>query len=461
MAEGLTLPALAASFRAASMLKKATWTAMLLLVLAALGFFMLDRQPEYRVLFANLSDRDGGAVVDALERLDIPYRLAEPGGAVEVPANQLHVARYKLAAQGLPKGDNREAEATSVRGFGLSQFQEQIGYQHALEDELAKSVAALDGVSSARVHLALPKQTSFLRERIPPAASVLIKLRPAASFDEEQVESIRHIVANSVPGMAAAQVSVVDQTGTLLAAGVAGHYRGLSPDQLEYARRIEGEYAERLVKMLSPVLGSSAFKVQVTALIDFSETESTIESARQSGKSTVYTHKTMRHVREPKGEIKRLSALVVVDEAAGMDKSRLDRLERLARQAVGFDSRRRDSVQVIKIPFATLPASEPQPISGTESLRNLNDNKVPAELPADAGEPWPVYAGIALAILSGLFLTWMLIKRSRPQADATSLAEEESLSPGERFETELDIIRQRVMQDPKVAASVVKLWMNA
>lgn len=459
MAEGLNLTAIPASLMAASPMKKAMWGGLALLAVIAAVLLFQERQPDYRVLFANLSDRDGGAVVEALERLNIPYRLAEPNGAVEVPADQLHAARYRLAAQGLPKGDKRDDEPSSIPGFGLSQFQEQIGYQRTLEDELARSVKALDGVESARVHLALPRQTSFLRERIPPAASVLLKLEPPAQLDEEQVESIRHIIASSVPGMTASQVSVVDQSGTLLAAGVAGLYRGLSPDQLEYTRRLENGYSERLAKVLTPILQAHAYKIQVTAQIDFSESEETTENASQSGKSTVYSRKTTRHVREPKGTVGRLAVLVVVDEAAGLEKNHLDKIERLSRQAVGFDSRRRDSVQVIMVPFSPMEAA--RDTVNPESLKNMAESTAATPTPAAPGEAWPVYAGLVLAALVGLFLVWRLMKRGRHGQKEEIPEAAGAHSSGEIFEAELKEIRQRVMEDPKVAASVVKLWMQA
>lgn len=460
MAEGVSLSAVTAAFRNASFGKKAVWTTLVLALALAAAYLYWARQPEYRVLFASLSDRDGGAVVDALERLNIPYRLAEPNGAVEVPLDQLHAARYKLAALGLPKGDKREVESSSLGGFGFSAFQEQVGYQRSLEDELSKSVEDLDGVESARVHLALPRQSSFLRERIPPAASVLLKLEPSASLDEGQVESIRHIVANSVPGMMTAQVSVVDQSGVLLAAGVVGLYRGLTADQLEYTRRLEKEYSERVIKVLSPVLAESDYKVQVTAQVDFSEREEISENARKSGRLTQYSRKTTRHIREPRGDIRRLATLVVLDEASNLDRSQLVKLERLARQAIGYDSRRRDSVQVIAVPFnkpveQVAERAAPPP----ESLKNLSA-PAPAPIKPDNIEmEWPIYAGLALAALAGAVL--LIIKRNRRGNRAGETEEPAAPSADEIFGTEIETLRQRVMEDPKVTASVIKLWMQA
>lgn len=457
MAEGLTLSAITAAFRSAGVLARIAAAGLLILLLAAIGYSLWARQPDYRVLFAKLSDRDGGAVVEALERLNIPYRLAEPDGAIEVPAEQLHAARYKLAAQGLPKGDTREAATAPLGGFGVSPFQEQLGYQRALEEDLVKSVQSIEGVASARLHLALPRQSAFLRERVPPAAVVLVRLQPGARLTEERVESVRHIIANSVPGMAAAQVSVVDQTGTLLAAGVAGLYRGLSTDQLDYARRLEKEFADRVVKMLSPVMPESDFKVQVTALVDFSESEETSEDARQSGRAVVRSHKTTRLVREPRGMIRRLAALVVIDEASQPERSRLTKLERLARQAIGFDPRRGDSVQVIAVPFKK-PAGVVAREAAPASLKNLS-----APAPAAGAQATPatgvatIYAGLALAAIAGLVLFWR--GRRRKETLATETAAEPS--PGEQFETELQAVRERVLDDPKVTASVIRVWMQS
>jgi len=151
----------------------------------------------------------------------------------------------------------------------------------------------------------------------------------------------------------------------------------------------------------------------------------------------------------------------VVDEAAGLKKSQLDKLERMARQAVGFDSRRRDSVQVIMVPFAVKAPSETANAAGSETLRNLDEKPAESSQPAGADVEWPVYAGLALAVLAGLLLVWMFMRRGHAPSGKAAPEPEESLTPGERFDAELNSIRQQVMQDPKLAASVVKLWMNA
>lgn len=462
MADGLTFTALRDAYAAASPARKLVWGVVILLLLALpAAFFWAETQKprEYRVLFSELSDRDGGEVVEALERLNIPYRLTEADGSIQVPAEQLHVARYRLAAQGLPRGDKPADENAGPR-FGVSPFQERVGYQRALEAQLAHSVESLEAVEAARVHLAIPRQSAFLREQIPPAASVLVVLKPGARLTEERVEALRQIVAGGVPGLNPGQVSVVDQSGALLAAGLAGAYRGLSPDQMEYARRLENDLAGRIMRVLAPVLGDTAFRVQVTAKVDFRESDETIESSRRVGAAAGTIDRSVRHVRAPRGSLEQVSSLIVVDERAAPEAGELDRLAVLARQAVGFDSARGDSLQVIMLPF--LAAEKPYAAPAPRPL-----HKLPAAAPAQPGAALfndsllPVYAGLVLALLLFLLALSVRARRRRLRAEEEARAEPAPHQAGERFDARLDSLRQRVLTDPRVTASVVKTWMQS
>ena len=168
----------------ASPLRRFMLALLVLLPLAALAAaYVWFNPPAYRVLYAQLSDRAGGEVIAALEQLDIPYRLSAADGTIEVPADQLHVARYRLAARGLPKSDaDAQDEVDRAPSFGASSLQEQQRYQHALEIDLARSIQTLDAVELARVHLALPKVSPFLRDAPPATAAVLVRLRPGAQL---------------------------------------------------------------------------------------------------------------------------------------------------------------------------------------------------------------------------------------------------------------------------------------
>lgn len=355
MADGLMFSRLRDAYIAGSPARKLLWGVIILLLLALpAALFWQDIQPEpaYRALYAELSDKDGGEVVGALERLNIPYRLSEPDGRVLVPADQLHVARYRLAAMGLPRGD-KSADADTGPRFGLSHFQEQLGYQRGLEAELARSVEAIEAVESARVHLALPKQSAFLREPVPPTASVLVELKPGMQLGQEQVEAVRRIVAGGVPGMTPGQVGIVDQRGVLLGASEA-----TAPQPAD------GEAAE-----------------QPTAATEQTIAEAPADAAVQPAPPSAAA--------QPSG-----------------------------------------------------PAANPI------RLARLYANE----------EHAPVYAGVALALLVLLLLLRVRAgRRRREQAEALAA---QAPGPGELFDARLETLRQRVQADPKVAASVVKLWMQ-
>ncbi len=241
-----------------------------------------SQQPDWRVLYGNLTDKDGGAIIASLEQLGVPYRFTDGGGAIQVPAQKLHDARLKLAAQGLPRGGTVGYELLENQKFGTTQFQERLNFQRGLEGELTRSIQSLAAVESARVHLALPPQNGFLREQQKPSASIVLALRAGRSLDRQQVAGIVHLVASSVPELDTRQVSVIDQNGTLLsgvdANGVAGS--GLDPMQTGQVRSLEAALNRRILELLEPILGSGNVRAQVAADVDFTRTESTAEIYR-------------------------------------------------------------------------------------------------------------------------------------------------------------------------------------
>ena len=252
-----------------------------LLVVAAVAALVLGRQPDYRVLFANLSDKDGGAIVAQLSQMNVPYKHADGGGAILIPADKVHDVRLRLASQGLPKGSVAGFELMETNRFGMTQFQERLNFQRGLEGELTRSIQALSSVQSARVHLALPNQNGFFREQQKPSASILVSLYPGQTLDRAQLAGIVHLVASSVPDLARSAVSVVDDTGKLLSNSPDGNAAtGFDAQQLQYVQQIEQQYTRRILDILEPVMGRNNVKAQVTAEVDFSQTESTSEQHR-------------------------------------------------------------------------------------------------------------------------------------------------------------------------------------
>src|SRR5438067_10332078 len=161
--------------------------------------WMWSQQPEYRVLFSNYTDRDGGAITASLDQMGVKYKFSEGGSAILVPSDQVHDVRLKLASQGRPRAGDVGFELLENQKLGNSQFVEQVNYQRSLEGELANSIQSLSAVSSARVHLALPKPSVFVREQQKPTASVLLNMQPGRTLDQAQVSAIVHLVASSVP----------------------------------------------------------------------------------------------------------------------------------------------------------------------------------------------------------------------------------------------------------------------
>lgn len=232
------------------------------------------RSPDFRVVYSNISDEDGGAIVAQLGQMNVPYRFEQHGGAIMVPEDRVHEVRLKLAQLGLPKGGAVGFELLDQEKFGISQFSEQINFQRALEGELSRTIESLGPVNSARVHLAQPKPSMFVQEQTPPSAAVTVNLSQGRTLDAGQISAISHLVSSAVPGLNADQVTIVDQRGELLTVSGA---QGQQSFQLKYTKDIEADYQKRIQTILAPLMGSQNVRAQVTAQFDFTSYEQTNE----------------------------------------------------------------------------------------------------------------------------------------------------------------------------------------
>ncbi|MDR1276756.1 MAG: flagellar M-ring protein FliF [Candidatus Accumulibacter sp.] len=248
-----------------------------LVVVSALWF----HEEEYRVLFSNLSERDGGAIIAALEQQSIPYKFGANASSILIPADRVYDVRLRLATQGLPKGGNVGFELMENQKFGISQFAEQINYQRALEGELSKTIQSIAAVQDSRVHLAIPKPTVFVREELKPSASIFLNLYPGRLLEPSQIAGIQNLVAASVSQLSPSNVTIIDQNGVLLSQLKNKLLEiGLDPTQLKYVQEIEAIAIKRIEDILLPIVGKGNSRVQVAADIDFSETEQTAETHR-------------------------------------------------------------------------------------------------------------------------------------------------------------------------------------
>lgn len=242
------------------------------------GVLLWNKSADYAVLFSNLEERDGGAIVTALQTQNVPYKFTPGGGAIMVPSDRVHDIRLQLAAQGLPRGGMVGFELMENQKLGVSQFHEQVNYQRGLEGELARTIQAIGSVANARVHLAIPKRSAFLRDQQKPTASVFVNLHAGRNLDSAKVAGIVHLVSSSVPNMSNESVSVIDETGKLLTnSSDPMATAGLDPTQLRYIEEVEAAYVRRIETIVEPLVGKGNFRAQVTADVDFNRVEQTDE----------------------------------------------------------------------------------------------------------------------------------------------------------------------------------------
>jgi flagellar M-ring protein FliF len=390
---------------------------MLLIGLAAavalgVGVVLWSQGPTYSLLYGNIADEEAAAVTQSLTGAGIEYRMENGTGTITVPADKLNEARLLLAGQGVMQSGGF-ANLTKDGGLGVSQFMESARYQHALEIELARTISSLQQVAAARVHIAVPRSSSFVRERSPGSASVFLQLKPGRRLASEQVTAVVNLVASSLPDIDASQVTVVDQQGRLLSSPQGRDDFAIRDQQIEFARQLEESYSQRVEALIAPLVGAGRVRAEVSAQFDMSATEEAREqykpdsqvvrseqtsedrrggagaaggvpgalsnqpqgrapNAQAAGEggqngSTQNTRnyeidRTVAYTRQPAGRLKRVSVAVLMDnvQVTGKDgkvtetpltPDQINRITTLVKDAVGFDAARGDSVNVINSPW--------------------------------------------------------------------------------------------------------------
>ncbi len=529
------------------------------------GLLLWSRAPNYEVLFSNINDKDGGAIVAALQQANVPYKYSEGGHAILVPSQFVHDTRLKLAAQGLPRGGSVGFELMESQKLGQSQFSEQVTYQRALEGELARTIGTLAAVDGARVHLAIPKQSAFLRDDQKPSASVVVSLLGGRTLSPEQVGGIVHLVASSVPQLQPAAVSVLDQNGNLLSNNRdAKDNASLNPTQLKYVSEIEAATIRRIEGILEPLVGRGNYRVQTAADVDFNQAEQTAETykpnplpqaairsqqlsesvsnqpnaggvpgaltnqppapatapittppapgtpapatgaagaqgaqaatsaaipinSRKDSTTNYELDKTVQHVKQSVGQIKRLSVAVLVNQKVETDKDgkavpvplkdeEIQRITALAREAMGFNEARGDTLNVASAPFTAVA----EPELDTPIWKDPETMGFAREL-----IKYLLVAGVAAYLLLGVLrplvrslTTPADTEDEEPEVRDVTLDEngqpvgalqggdaaQIEMSPEARaqldFETKLGAAREYAKNDPKAVAEVIKHWVS-
>lgn len=389
--------------------------------LVSVAFFaaiiLQSRQADYQLLFGNLDSADAATVIERLKEQKIPYRLEKGGQAILIPANQVHETRLNLAGSGLPRGGGIGFEVFDKQSFGMTDFAQKINYQRALQGELARTIASLEPVEAARVHLVLPEKRLFREQQQKASASVILQLAPGQNLRDSQITGILNLVAGSVEGLDAEQVAVIDSSGRVLSSPTGEPAAGgLSPDMLTYQQNIERNLELRAQAMLDRALGMGNSMVQVTASVDFSQRErveetfdpnttavrsehtvsergsssstqgvpgvqanlqgnpatATTTPSNRSEESVSYEiSKVVSKQIDPVGRLKNLSVAVLVADKPNPESkadtlayvprnaAELAAIEKMVSNALGIDRERGDQIAVVSRPFEAAFSSEP------------------------------------------------------------------------------------------------------
>ncbi len=525
-----------------------------LAVAMGVAVVLWSRSPNFGMLYAGLDQKDAAAITQALQASNTPYTLAGDGTTIMAPQADLAAIRLRLAGQGLPQGSaNSTALPAADSPFGMSDMAERTRYQQMLETDLGNTIGALQSVRSARVHLALPKPSAFIRDNRQASASVLVTLFPGRQLDASQVAAIVHLVASSVPELDAKQVSVVDQQGQLLTGDAPDSAAAVGDTRLRLATRIENTYAQRIEELLTPLVGAGKVRAQVYADLDFSQTEKATETydhdhpalrseqtsseqrtdgaasgavpgalsnqppntpaqptaanpqagaapnaagganaattatatATPSETSSSATRnyeldRTISHVSDPAGRLSRISVAVVVDDklvGSGKDAKsvpftpqELDHLTELAKNAVGFNAARGDTVSVVNQPFHHDPGSDDDSVPATPFWQRPGV----LDLIKQGG-------GILVALLVAFGLLRPLLKglgrspartaeaptalpspmpKVSARVDDTPEDEPTRIGQAIAYEQKINMARRLVSENPKQVAQVVRNWVG-
>ncbi len=501
--------------------RKLALMAVTLISLALFAFIILQaRTADYQLLYANLDESDAASIVDRLKGNNTPYQLTNNGKNIRVPVNTVHEMRLQLASAGLPRGGGVGFEIFDKQSFALTDFVQRVNYTRALQGELARTIASLNPVESARVHLALPEKRLFKDQQKPATASVIVNLQPGRRMSETQIQGIVYLVSGSIEGLDTDHVTVIDQNGKILTGtGNKGLLGTLSPDMLEFQVQVEKSMEERAQALLDKALGSKKAMVRITASLDFAQFEKTEEifdpeepvirseqiNEEKSGseivggvpgvqsnlqgntnsaasatppssraqKTTNYEiSKVVSKTVNPVGTIKKISVSVLVadkiipatkkepEKTLPRTEAELASLKKMISSALGLDKTRGDKIEVTSMPFIeTVNIAEPESMT-----RNMLYQYMPI-----------IRYGVFL--IGGLLIYFLMIRPliKTVREDVTQhyktvqeLEKEQSEAVQAEEKKELEAlmrdpvlrIREAIQTNPVFAAHILKNWIH-
>ncbi len=493
--------------------KKLMFLGGLTLAISALILTIIIIQtPSYQILFSNLNDEDAGLIVQKLKEQKIPYKFE--GNVIKVPHDKVHDLRLQLASQGLPQGGGIGFELFDKTNLSTTDFVQKLNYRRALQGELSRTIMALPEIEQCRVHLAVPEKSVFVRATEKPKASVFVKLKSGKRLSKAQVDGIVHLVANSVEGLDSKDVTVVDSKGEMLTS-VSDDTIGMTNSQLERQQTIEKDLENRIITMLEPVVGKNKIRAKVAVSLNLSKTEKTEERYDPEGqvarseqkiseksltgstggvpgitsnlpgktqppsasikgqtdkKNEIINYEisktTSHHVIGP-GEIKRLSAAILVDGSystqqdtkevkyVARTEEEIKQFEEMAKRAIGFISDRGDDIKVVNMPFEAVPAEEITP---------------------PKKEIIPIVLEVLKYLLPiiALILFFIFVIKPLMRVATTPKAAEKLSLPADNVQLQIDqekikkltaknpkeLVIEWAKNNPKEATSLIKGWLN-
>ncbi len=501
-----------------------------------LAVVLWSRDPSFVPIYSQMNARDASEAIAALERHNVPFTIEQTTGIIMVPSDQLQNARFKLAAEGLPRSDSGNTDMYAGNGvFSSSQFMENARYKQALEAELARTISKFNDIKSARVHLAIPRESAFVRDTQAPSASVFIDVYSGIELKKHTISAIVNLVASSIPSLNSSRVTVVDQDGQLLNEGGGQTLFNNTDRFYDYRQTLEHQYAQKIQDILTPILGYGRVRAKVSADIDFTSFEQTQETfnpeqaavrseqkmeeqhgnsaeaigipgalsntpqanaalaaktpgqaepqqpneaasqskgdIRKQSTKNFELDKTISHTKNQPGTIKRLSVAVLVDNHAVMDEKtkkletkpltpqELEQIKLLVSDAIGLNTKRGDSLNVINSSFV-----KPEPIEAIPDEKFWQKDIFWSIVKQFVG------ALFVLAIIFGALRPTLKTLANNKQLNALpsetdnssdfSYDAAASFSDATDYETQLTILKQVVNKEPQRVAQVVKTWVD-
>lgn len=501
----------------------------------AMGFAVVlwSREPAYSLLFNHLSSKDTAEVVNILQNNKIPFKIENNQSMIMVPSKDIDEARLKLAAEGLPRSEGSDYDFYSSTGtFNSSQFMESARYKKSLENELARTISQFHDIKAARVHLALPRESAFIRDKREPTASVFVDAYPGIELKKHTIASIVNLVASSIPSLSPTKVTVVDKNGMLLNEGSGNSLFSMTERNAEYRQSIEQQYEDKIEEILTPLLGFGKVKAKVAADMDFTSfeqtqemynpqgaalrSESKLEEKQQAGEQArgvpgalankppqgqfkqnnqqnqqanageniesqnlrmqstrnFELDKTISHTKKAPGSIKRLTVAILVDSQMVMDEKtkkmvsqplseeQTSKIKALIADTIGLNTKRGDSINVLSSSFA-----KPEPIPEPVKEKFWKSNWFWSIVKQSAGGLFVLI--LVFGLLRPLMKNMASENKKLEHPDEPETGHEQLTYKGQpvpegadEYETQLNLLRQIVNQEPKRVAHVVKTWVE-